>query len=68
MVKWKDTNFSLYVIIAKPQRSQVTEMIITTVESAPKPSSFSYLAYFNQNFSIPLFKFFNMYFDIVCPS
>ena len=40
MVKWKDTNFSLYVITAKPQSSQVTEMIITTVGSASKPNSF----------------------------
>jgi len=40
MVKWKDTNFSLYVITTKPQSSQVTEMIITTVGSASKPNSF----------------------------
>lgn len=68
MVKWKDTNFSLYVITAKPQRSQVTEMIFTTVGSAPNQTHFSYLAYISQNFSTPLFKYLNMYFDIVCPS
>lgn len=49
MVKWKDTNFSLYVITAKPQSSQVTE-VFTTVGSAPNQTHFSYLAYIESKF------------------